>query len=151
MWTQLVKIPLSFMILCLSIGSFVFGASAPSDGFWSSKRQQDDTTRINIWWIENSEWVWDGLEVVIQSFINTFLAALWIIALIVLIRWGIKMLTAAGNEDKYNSWFKYIKNAFIGLFIIWLSRFIVSFIFWAVNLVATGAGEEVWFNVIYLT
>jgi uncharacterized membrane protein YjjP (DUF1212 family) len=47
------------------------------------------------------------------------------------------MLTAAGDEERYNKWFKILKYVVIGLIFIWLARFIVSMIFFLIG-VFTG-------------
>lgn len=138
----------SFMLLSFFSVIQVFASDASCTWFGCSDWQQDEELKLNIgaWW----EWevdVW--LEDIIQQWINTFLSMMWLIALAVLIRWGLKMLTASGNEERFNSWFKYLKNAFIGLFIIGLSRFIVTFIFWATSLITADAWWDVWYVVLH--
>jgi len=124
-----------FLIFGLTHPMQVYAWDAWCTWFGCAAWQDDDTTEFNV--LDGWEWdvdIW--LEDIIQQWINTFLSVMWLIALVVLIRWWLKMLTAGGNEERYNSWFKYLKNAFIWLFIIGLSWFIVSLIFWAVWLVA---------------
>ncbi len=43
------------------------------------------------------------------------------------------MVTAAGDDGKYKKGFTILKQAAIGLAVIGLARFIVSFIFWFIN------------------
>jgi hypothetical protein len=50
------------------------------------------------------------------------------------------MVTAAGNEDRYSKWWTILKQAAIGLILIGIAWFIISIIFWLVNLTATGVG-----------
>jgi preprotein translocase subunit Sss1 len=45
------------------------------------------------------------------------------------------MVTAAGNEEKYGTGFKILKQAGIGLVFIGLAWFVVSIIFFLLNLV----------------
>jgi len=78
---------------------------------------------------------WDNLLNVIRSFINRVLGILWLIALIILLYGWFNMVTAAGNEEKYNEWFKILKQAGIGLAFIWLARFVVSIIFFLLGLI----------------
>ena len=77
----------------------------------------------------------DSLLNVIRTFINWVLGILGLIALIILLYGGFQMVTAAGNEEKYNEGFKILKQAGIGLAFIGLARFIVSIIFFLLNLV----------------
>jgi hypothetical protein len=77
----------------------------------------------------------DSLLNVIRSFINWVLGILGLIALIILLYGGFNMVTAAGNEEKYNEWFKILKQAGIGLAFIGLAWFVVSIIFFLLNLI----------------
>ena len=129
-------------ILTLMLGIFVtpvMAVEVPTEGFGSTKYLTNEDTKLNIWWVEDDvSGIWDGLVTAIQNWLNFFLAIMWLIALVVLIRWGIRMLTAGGNEDGYNTGRKYVKNAAIWLAIIGFSWFVVSAIFWLVG-IATGA------------
>ena len=66
---------------------------------------------------------------VIKSFINWMLGMLALIALIILLRGGFQMVTAAGDDAKYKKGFKILQQAAIGLVFIWVSRLVVSVIF----------------------
>ena len=70
-----------------------------------------------------------NLITVIKTFINWILGLLSLVALVMLLFGGFKMVTAAGNETKYKEGFKVLKQAAIGLAVIGLSWLIVSFIF----------------------
>lgn len=72
---------------------------------------------------------------IIQRAINRVLGILWLIALIILLYGGFLMLTAAGNDEKYNKWFTILKHTAIGLAFIGISRFIVSMIFYLVDII----------------
>lgn len=50
------------------------------------------------------------------------------------------MVTATWDDGKYKEGFKILKQAAMWLFFIWLSRLIVSMIFWIIWLV-TGSGS----------
>lgn len=105
-------------------------------------------TEWDAWWAElvnliwTAEWAWDSLANVIKWFINRILWILWLIALLIVLRWGFQMLTAAGNEERYNKWWTILKQAAIWLVVIWLAWFIVSLIFRVINLTTTNAGES---------
>ena len=77
----------------------------------------------------------DSLINVVRSFINRVLGILGLIALIVLLYGGFQMVTAAGDEEKYNEGFKILKQAGIGMVFIGLEWFVVSIIFFLLDLV----------------
>jgi len=79
----------------------------------------------------------DSLIGSIQTFVNRALGILWLIALIVLLYGGFQMVTAAGDEEKYKIWFTILKQAGIWLAFIGLAWFVVSIIFFLLNLVTT--------------
>jgi len=79
----------------------------------------------------------DSLIGSIQTFVNRVLGILGLIALIVLLYGGFQMVTAAGDEEKYATGFKILKQAGIGLAFIGLAWFVVSIIFFLLNLVTT--------------
>lgn len=106
----------------------------------------NNTNTVNATWfwinteqVSSIEWLWtsedkgEWLITVIKNFINRTLWTLSLIALILLLRWGRKMLTAAGDETKYKDGFKILKQAAIWLAVIGLSWFIVSMIFWIIK------------------
>ena len=69
----------------------------------------------------------------IKNAINWILGILATIALIVCLYGGFLMVTAAGDEKKYQKWLTVLKYAAVGLAIIGLSWLIVSIIFWFVG------------------
>ena len=77
----------------------------------------------------------DAFVNVIRWWINWTLGILAFIALIILLYGGFLMVTAAGDEEKYKKWFTILRQAAIGLILIGIAWFIVSIIFWLVNLV----------------
>lgn len=60
---------------------------------------------------------------------NRILGLTSVVALIMFLIWGYKVLTAWWDDSKSKWWFKIIKNAIIWLLIIWLARAMVRFIF----------------------
>ena len=43
------------------------------------------------------------------------------------------MVTAWWDDGQFNKWLKWLKFAAIALWWIWLSRFVISMIFWVIN------------------
>lgn len=82
-----------------------------------------------------------NLIAVIKKFINRVLGLLALITLVIVLRGGFQMVTAAWDESKFKSGFKILKQAGIGLAVIGLSWFIVSAIFrviWGSTQVESG-------------
>jgi hypothetical protein len=71
----------------------------------------------------------------VKNIINYFLWLLALITLIYLIYHWVLILTAAWDDAQYKTWIKSVKYAVIALWGIWLSRFIISFVFRLLNLV----------------
>jgi hypothetical protein len=90
---------------------------------------------INVPGSQNTTGQW--LLDVVKEFINRVLGILGLIALIVLLYGWFNMVTAAGDEEKYNTGFKILKQSGIGLAFIGLAWFVVSIIFFLLNLVTT--------------
>lgn len=97
-----------------------------------------------IWWIiNNDQAIVDhetALSKTLQIIKNIINYALWLLSLVALIyiivHWFI-VLTAAGDESKYKKWLAGIKYAAIALGWIWLSWFIISFIFRIIKTITT--------------
>jgi len=79
---------------------------------------------------------WSKILDTIQNAINRILWMLSFVALILCLRGWFKMLTAAWDDWKVKTWTKILKNAAIGLAVIWLSWLVVSFVFWIINKVS---------------
>jgi uncharacterized membrane protein len=87
----------------------------------------------------------DAFVNVIKSAVNRTLWILALIALLVLLYGGFQMVTAAGNEEQYGKWMTILKQAAFGLVMIGVAWFIVSIIFWLVNLfTTTSEGSTAW-------
>lgn len=83
----------------------------------------------------------DSLITVVKNGINWVLGILALIALIILLWGGFQMVTAAGDEEKYKKGFTILKQAAIGLILIGIAWFVISIIFWLINLIATPAQD----------
>ncbi|MBP7847802.1 hypothetical protein KA013_01085 [Patescibacteria group bacterium] len=82
----------------------------------------------------------DSFVNVVRGAINWILGILAFIALIILLYGGFLMVTAAGEEDKYKKGFTILKQAAVGLILIGVAWFILSLVFWLVNLTTGQAG-----------
>ena len=108
-----------------------------NEWFWkSTKKKVSWINTISTKTVDASNWhkILDTL----QTAINWILWMLSFIALILCLRWGFQMLTAAGDDNKVKTWTKILKNAAIGLAVIWLSWLVVSFVFRIINKVTNN-------------
>jgi hypothetical protein len=85
----------------------------------------------NMTWAEN-DWL---VSSVIQTAVNRVLGILALIALLILLYAGFLMLTAAGDDDRYNKWFTILKQVALWLVMIWLAWLIVSMIFYLIDFI----------------
>lgn len=112
---------------------------------------------ILIWWISLAQrwWViWVGwvdlpgvdpnattaesdalVGSVIQTAVNRVLWILAFIALLILMYAWFLMLTAAGDDEKYNKWFNILKQVALWLVFIGLAWLVVSMIFFLIDLI----------------
>lgn len=85
-------------------------------------------------------WAWwstaDWLVAIVKWVINWTLGILAFIALIVLLYGWFLMVTAAWESDRYDKWFTILKQAAVWLVLIGVAWFIVSIVFWLINLTA---------------
>ena len=92
------------------------------------------------WWVKDIQIKWvdtqqdDKLIDVIKWWINRVLWILWLIALIVLLWWWFQMVTAGGDEKKNDIGLQYLKTSATALIYIGVAWFIVSLIFYIINL-----------------
>ena len=82
-----------------------------------------------------------SIEDVIKWFVNRTLGILWLVALLMLLYGWFKMVTAMWWEW-FSEWFSILKNAALGLVVIGVAWFVVSLVFFVLNLVTENAGEE---------
>ncbi len=74
-----------------------------------------------------------GLLDAVKKAINWVLGLLALIALVICLWAGWKMLTAAGDAKAYGDGFTMLRQAGVGLVMIGISWLLVSFIFWVIN------------------
>lgn len=72
---------------------------------------------------------------ILNTIINYTLGLLAMVALVYLMYHGVLILTAAGDEERFNTGLQGIKYAGIALAGIWLSRFVVSLIFYLIDFI----------------
>lgn len=76
-----------------------------------------------------------GLIAAIKTVINRALSMLALVALIVLLRGGRQMVSAAGDEGQYKKGFTILRQAAFGLIFIGVAWLLVSGIFYFINIV----------------
>lgn len=97
-----------------------------------------DVQGLGLAWAKDaSRWNASFIDIV-KNFINRVLWILGLISLVILLYGWFNMVTAAGDEEKYNKWFKILKQAAMWLAFIGLAFFMVSIIFWLLGTVAGG-------------
>lgn len=74
----------------------------------------------------------DGLLQTVKRTINWVLGMLAVIALAVCLWGGFQMVTAAGDDKKYQAGFTILKQAAVGLIVVGVSWLVVSFVFWII-------------------
>ena len=124
----------SFFVVLFSFlfVSFAFAADVIGFGDWAGI--VDATGNSALWlagtswspWEFWAQWILDSIKWIV----NRVLWISWFIAVVFVIRWWFRMLTAAGNDEQYNWWFTIIKNAWLWIVYISVAWFIVSFLFW---------------------
>ena len=88
-----------------------------------------------LWVAGSGTGQWEWFLDVVRNAINWLLGILALITLVLLL-WGwFQMVTAAWDEKKYDAWFTILKQAAFGLMMIWVAWFVVSMIFFVINLV----------------
>jgi len=113
-------------------GSF----SQPSDGNNTFTKTTDSAGGIGV--AKSGEAATngaDGLIGAVKTAINRVLGLLALIALIICLWAGWKMLTATGDQKKYEEGFTMLRQAGIGLVMIGISWLLVSFIFRVINVI----------------
>lgn len=112
--------------------------------FWVGVYDWKDRNMIldpKKWWASDTistigTWTWqeESLLQVIKNAINWVLGILALIALCILLWWWFQMVTAAGDDKKYDAGLTYVKEAAWWIAMIGVAWFIVSIIFFIINI-----------------
>lgn len=96
----------------------------------------DNIIWSNQWWqISSFANAKNRVINIINVIMNYTLGLLALVALVYLMYHGFMMVTAAGDEERYNKWFAGIRYAAIALAGIGLSWFVVSLIFYIIDFI----------------
>ena len=93
----------------------------------------DKSAGINVGWAWSDQG--DTIIDIIKRFINYALGFLALIALVMLLWGGYKMVASGWDEGAYKEGLKILKNAAIGIAFIAVSWFLVTFIFYVIGVV----------------
>jgi Type IV secretion system pilin len=98
----------------------------------------DNPGRNTVWIFRNSEitsffQAKNQTIAFIQNLINWSLWLVWLVALVYIIYHWFLMVTAAGNDAQFKKWAKSLRTAVVAILGIWLSAFIVKFIFYLLD------------------
>lgn len=109
---------------------------------WAYQLVKSSSGSYQLSWIINDEitdhdTAMNNTLNIIFSIINYALWLVSIVALVYLLIHWFMMVTAAWDDSKYKKGLKGIKYATIALLWLWLSWFIISFIFWIIENIAT--------------
>lgn len=132
-------------ILCIIslLPALAFGLQGDS---WFGKDGSVLATKdVNVWSTDELQRDAAFLDIV-KSFINRVLWVTALIALILVIYGGVRMVLSWWNEEAYAQWFTILKSAAIGIALIGVAWFIASLIFWLVNTIATTADWTDWWT-----
>lgn len=87
----------------------------------------------------DTQWSWDKTLRYIKGPVNYFLGIVGLVALIYLIYHGILTLTSGSDENQQKKGLEGVKYAVIAIAWLGVARFILSLIFWLINLVTNAA------------
>lgn len=105
------------------------GGSANGTPFYDP----DKSWGLNVWWSGTDQG--ESIIDIIKRFINYALGFLALIALVMLLWGGYKMVASGWDEGAYKEGLKILKNAAIGIAFIAVSWFLVTFIFYVIGFV----------------
>lgn len=133
------------------VGVFIMGVASITSVALAQWTTVTTTTNIKegsfskqyVWWLPDvpgststqdfSTWVENVIKW-IQNVINRVLGLLALVAVIILIYTGVKMLVNSSDDAAITEWYKTVKNIFIALLFIGASWLIVRFIFYVIGL-----------------
>ncbi len=117
-----------------TVGLLSFASEALAQGAWGTPFYDPSKGGgINVGGAGTDQW--ETIIDIIKRFINYALGFLALIALVMLLWGGYKMVASGGDEGAYKEGIKILKNAAIGIAFIAVSWFLVTFIFTAIGFV----------------
>ena len=126
--------------LALAIVSVVSMPVSAQSTVQSSRSNISNNTAVHGW-VSVAGWTdvdkGDSVIQVVKNFINYVLWFLGLIALVFLLVWWFKIVTAGDDEEAYTKGIATLKNAAIGIAFIGIAWFLVTFIFYVFNLIAS--------------
>lgn len=124
---------LSFKYIYISVIFWLYNimSFASAQGFWDQNKKYNPDVPGAKNWITSSDpkALQDAILPKIQNWINRALWLLAVIAIIILIRAGFKMLFNASDDGEQKKAFATVKNVATALIFIWCSWLMVSAIF----------------------
>lgn len=123
------------MALSMFVG-LSFAQISNNQNPYTNPTDAGDSTDVAV--VGSGTWQQDSFVNVVKGAINWILGILALIALIILLYGGFQMVTSAGDEEKYKAGFTILKHAATGLILIGIAWFVVSIIFWLVNILTQG-------------
>jgi len=146
---KLLLIILVFCLMCwVSIG--IWGYTWPKD--LDKIYTKEESQVVDTWWLDDPikawtktaiDWTdlikndqWDAQKTTlsyISKWVNYFLALLWLISIILIIKDWFVIITAWWDENKQKEAFKNVKNYILAIILIGITALIVNFIFWVIN------------------
>ncbi len=98
--------------------------------------------KVNVIWSDS--WQKDAFINVVRWYANWILWVLWLIALIFVMYGWFLMVTSAWDEEKYKKWSTILRHWIVWLILIGTAWFIVSIVFWLINLTWYQAWWSAW-------
>jgi len=143
-------------LLFIILGFYLIGWISTGNYTWDDDTSriytQEESQVINTAWLEDPIEAWtytalEGTDLIqndqqdaqkatldyISKWVNYFLALLWLITIILIIKDWLVIITAWWDENKQKEAFKNVKNYILAIILIGITALIVNLIFWVVN------------------
>lgn len=134
-------ITLSFCVFAVSSAVVNAQFTKPAGNPFTEASADGEVWSIDVVGTDGGTTKKDTFVNVVKGAINRVLGILALIALIILLWWGFQMVTANWDDGRYAAWFTLLKQAAWGLAMIGVAWFLVSIIFFVINLVTQEAGS----------
>lgn len=118
------------------LSGLAFAQISNNQNPYTNPTDAGDSTDVAVVWSGTGQQ--DSFVNVVKGAVNWILGILALIALLILLWGGFQMVTSAGNDEQYKKGFTILKHAATGLLLIGVAWFVVSIIFWLVNVLTNG-------------